>query len=121
MANAVKAYISERSARVSVLGAYGNRDGFDAREAKDEATRILAATEPSQHHPMLGPGYWTLYEIGEQYPNTSPMSDAGSDLAADIKDMLSELDELAHDCAPEVYGGNMSMLDMMIRNERVNA
>ena len=86
-----------------------------------EASRILADAEPAQNHPMLGPGYWTVYEISEFYPNTSPMSDAGADLAADIKGMLSELDSLAHDCAPEVYGGNMSMLDMMIRNERVQA
>lgn len=92
---AVKAFMSDQDARKwwqeTMADAYSytpsdralwmdDRLGWPA-EALREAERIIAETEPPQDNRMLGPGYWSAFEIGEQYPNTSPMADAGASLA----------------------------------------
>jgi hypothetical protein len=65
-------------------------DAFAAAWAMQEALRILGETEPKQDNAMLGPGYWTAFEIGEQYPNTSPCADFGGALAEALKGFIAE-------------------------------
>lgn len=60
--------------------------------AMREARELLAETEPDQpdYRPMLGPGHWSAFEIGEQYPNTSPCSDYGAALAEALAAFIAE-------------------------------
>ena len=80
MAQTVKAYMSDRAYRER----WARVNRTHGVTAVREARRILAETE-HQSDPsiirMLGPGHWSAYEIGEQYPNTSPCADFGSALA----------------------------------------
>lgn len=82
---------SEMRAMMSIPnGGHRLKSEYNMNYAAQEARAILAETEPRQVNRMLGPGYWSAFEIGKRYPNTSPCSDFGDALAESLERFIAE-------------------------------
>ena len=129
MANAVKAYISDSTLRpvaqrIALKAAPDcSLEDIIAALPYSEASRILAVTEPAVYWPGSEGKEHMLQTVVTREYSDYPVSHQflAESLAAFVTDG-GFLDELAHDAAPEVYRQeNFHILDMMIRNERVQA
>lgn len=93
MSGQVKAFMSVRSKRdymTCTIGMTWPMAGQTmATLAEREARMILEIAQPPQpDYRHLGSGVWSLFEVGEQYPNTSPVADFGFALAEALREFV---------------------------------